>query len=104
MEGVGCRVRMDCWGVDRPLLHLPSACGCSLPVCYSIGSMNSALRLGRESSFLLIARGIRHCPPASSTRVQSQLEFYMTEERKHAILFAATILAARKLAELGDRP
>ena len=28
----------------------------------------------------------------------------MTEERKHAILFAAAILAARKLAEIGDRP
>ena len=28
----------------------------------------------------------------------------MTEERKHAILFSATILAARKLAEIGDRP
>lgn len=26
----------------------------------------------------------------------------MTEERKFAILFAATILAARKLADLGD--
>jgi hypothetical protein len=25
----------------------------------------------------------------------------MTEERKHAILFAATILAARKLSEVG---
>ena len=29
----------------------------------------------------------------------------MTEERKHAILFfSATILAARKLAEIGDKP
>jgi hypothetical protein len=28
----------------------------------------------------------------------------MDEPRKHAILFAATILAARKLNELGDRP
>jgi hypothetical protein len=28
----------------------------------------------------------------------------MTEARKHAILFSATILAARKLAELGDNP
>lgn len=28
----------------------------------------------------------------------------MTEERKYAILFAATILAAGKLAEVGDRP
>jgi hypothetical protein len=28
----------------------------------------------------------------------------MTEERKFAILFSATILAARKLTELGDRP
>jgi hypothetical protein len=28
----------------------------------------------------------------------------VTEERKHAILFSATILAARKLAEIGDRP
>ena len=28
----------------------------------------------------------------------------MTEERKHAILFSATILAARRLAEIGDRP
>ena len=28
----------------------------------------------------------------------------MTEERKYAILFSATILAARKLAEIGDRP
>jgi hypothetical protein len=28
----------------------------------------------------------------------------MTEERKYAILFAATILAARKLAEVGERP
>ncbi len=28
----------------------------------------------------------------------------MDEERKHAILFAATILAARRLAELGDKP
>ena len=27
----------------------------------------------------------------------------MTEERKHAILFSATILAARKLAEIGDK-
>ena len=26
----------------------------------------------------------------------------MTEERKFALLFAATILAARKLAEIGD--
>jgi hypothetical protein len=28
----------------------------------------------------------------------------MTEERKHVILLAATILAARKLTELGDKP
>jgi hypothetical protein len=28
----------------------------------------------------------------------------MTEERKYAILFAATLLAARKLNEIGDRP
>lgn len=28
----------------------------------------------------------------------------MTEERKYAILFSATILAARKLAEIGDKP
>jgi hypothetical protein len=28
----------------------------------------------------------------------------MTEERKYALLFAPTILAARKLAEVGDRP
>jgi hypothetical protein len=28
----------------------------------------------------------------------------MTEERKHAILFAATILAARKLNESGNTP
>jgi hypothetical protein len=28
----------------------------------------------------------------------------MDEPRKHAILFAATILAARKVAVLGDRP
>ena len=28
----------------------------------------------------------------------------MTEERKHAVLFSATILAARKLRELGDKP
>ena len=28
----------------------------------------------------------------------------MTEERKYAILFAATLLCARKLIELGDRP
>lgn len=28
----------------------------------------------------------------------------MTEERKHAILFAATLLAARKLNEVGDKP
>ncbi|HKW35859.1 MAG TPA: hypothetical protein VJN92_22830 [Candidatus Acidoferrum sp.] len=28
----------------------------------------------------------------------------MTEERKHAILFAATILAARKLNEIGTKP
>ena len=28
----------------------------------------------------------------------------MTEERKHAILFSATILAARKIAEIGDKP
>lgn len=28
----------------------------------------------------------------------------MTEERKFAILFAATLLCARKLMELGDRP
>ena len=28
----------------------------------------------------------------------------MTEERKHAILFSATLLAARKLAEIGDKP
>ena len=28
----------------------------------------------------------------------------MTEERKHVILFSATILAARKLAEIGDKP
>jgi hypothetical protein len=28
----------------------------------------------------------------------------MTEERKHAILFAATILAARKLNEVGITP
>ena len=28
----------------------------------------------------------------------------MTEERKHAILFSATILAARELAEIGDKP
>jgi hypothetical protein len=28
----------------------------------------------------------------------------MTEERKYAVLFAATLLCARKLMELGDRP
>ena len=28
----------------------------------------------------------------------------MDEQRKYAILFAATILAARRLNELGDRP
>jgi|307.fasta_scaffold739190_1 hypothetical protein len=28
----------------------------------------------------------------------------MTEGRKYAILFAATLLCARKLMELGDRP
>ena len=28
----------------------------------------------------------------------------MDEQRKHAILFSATILAARKLAEIGGRP
>ena len=28
----------------------------------------------------------------------------MTEERKYAVLFAATPLCARKLMELGDRP
>ena len=28
----------------------------------------------------------------------------MTEERKFAILFAATLLCARKLMEIGDRP
>jgi hypothetical protein len=28
----------------------------------------------------------------------------MTEERKYAILFAATILAARELSQLGDKP
>jgi hypothetical protein len=31
-------------------------------------------------------------------------DFPMTEERKYAILFAATLLCARKLIELGDRP
>jgi hypothetical protein len=28
----------------------------------------------------------------------------MNEQRKYAILFSATILAARKLTELGDKP
>ena len=28
----------------------------------------------------------------------------MTEEAKHAILFSATILSARKLAEIGGKP
>jgi hypothetical protein len=28
----------------------------------------------------------------------------MDEQRKYAVLFSATILAARKLAELGDKP
>ena len=28
----------------------------------------------------------------------------MTEERKHAILFSATLLAARTLAQIGDKP
>jgi hypothetical protein len=28
----------------------------------------------------------------------------MSEERKYAILLSATILAARKLAEIGDKP
>jgi len=28
----------------------------------------------------------------------------MTEDRKYAILFAATLLCARKLMEMGDRP
>jgi hypothetical protein len=28
----------------------------------------------------------------------------MAEQRKYAILFAATILAARKLQEIGDKP
>lgn len=32
-----------------------------------------------------------------STRIQTKRGVPMTEERKHAILFAATILAARKL-------
>lgn len=31
------------------------------------------------------------------------LEDSMDEQRKYAILFAATILAARKLAEIGDQ-
>jgi hypothetical protein len=44
------------------------------------------------------------CLPAYSTEFNPDWEFSMTEERKHAILFAATILAARKLHELGDRP
>jgi hypothetical protein len=35
--------------------------------------------------------------PANHTR-----EIPMTEERKYAVLFAATILAARQLADLGD--
>jgi hypothetical protein len=28
----------------------------------------------------------------------------MDEQRKYALLFSATILAARKLAEIGDKP
>ena len=39
----------------------------------------------------------------TSTRTSSR-EIPMTEERKYAVLFAATLLCARKLMELGDRP
>jgi hypothetical protein len=40
---------------------------------------------------------------STSTRFSSR-EIPMTEERKYAILFAATLLCARKLMELDDRP
>jgi hypothetical protein len=49
-------------------------------------------------------RGGKISPPTSAA-VQTQLRSHpMTEERKYAILFSATILAARKLAEIGDKP
>lgn len=38
-----------------------------------------------------------HCKPFLCT---PSLEFHMTEERKFAILFAATLMCARKLMEI----
>jgi hypothetical protein len=53
-------------------------------------------KLGEKLSALTVVLAIR-C---------SYLQRYtpLTEGRKYVILFAATILAARKLAEIGDRP
>lgn len=42
--------------------------------------------------------------PFSSARMSSNSELSMSEERKYAILPAATILAARKLNEVGNKP
>ncbi len=42
------------------------------------------------------------CPPAS--RVPVSAGEPMNEQRKHALLLAATILAARKLADCDDKP
>jgi hypothetical protein len=42
-----------------------------------------------------------HCKPFLCT---PSLEFHVTEERKFAILFAATLMCARKLMEIEDKP
>src|SRR5260370_34765322 len=42
-----------------------------------------------------------HCKPFLCT---PSLEFHMTEERKFAILFAATLMCARKLMGIEDKP
>jgi glycerol dehydrogenase-like iron-containing ADH family enzyme len=56
-------------------------------------------------------KGVQQCDAIGSTLKSSTLpqtlaELTMTEERKHAILFAATLLCARKLIETieSDKP
>jgi hypothetical protein len=46
-----------------------------------------------------LSAGCRIVSPIS-TRIQINRGVPMTEERKHAILFAATLLSARKLMEI----
>ena len=45
---------------------------------------------------------VRGCPAESRVAARFFAETSMTEERKHAILFAAALLSARKIIEVID--